>query len=182
MRGRTRCRVCDRPSAGKTVELRRAASASPALPAVQHLTEFAGGNRRSLAGERDLVGIGRCVGTQPIRLAVLTPAARLGPPVAGHVVAGEIAGRKCNPEQQNQYDDSDHSKLRLTPPMTFCQPRAGGQGLTCSTAWQCPEGSSGNSVTPDEFVVSMFDVAALLPPRYLAEDAYLPRATVIGPD
>jgi len=28
----------------------------------------------------------------------------------------------------------------------------------------------------------MFDVAALLPPRYLAEDEYLPLATVIGPD
>jgi hypothetical protein len=28
----------------------------------------------------------------------------------------------------------------------------------------------------------VFEVAALLPPRYLAEDAYLPLATVIGPD
>src|SRR3954447_12489023 len=182
MRGRTRCRVCDRPSVGKTVELRRAASASPALPAVQHLTELAGGDRRSLAGDRDLVGIGRCVGTQPIRLAVLTPAARLGPPFAGHVVAGEIAGRKCNPEQQNQYDDSDHSKLRLTPPMTFCQPRAGGQGLTCSTAWQCPERSFGKLRRAGRICRFRVRCCSAFAARYLAEDASLPLATVIGPD
>src|SRR4051794_5087947 len=102
MRARTRCRAFGRPNAGETVKLRRATSASPALPAIQHLTELAGGDRRSLAGDGDLVGVGRCVGTEPIRLAVLTPAARLGSPFAGHVVAGEIARRKCNPEQQNQ--------------------------------------------------------------------------------
>src|SRR4051794_27722282 len=84
-----------RPNAGKAVKLRGAASASPALPAVQHLTELAGADRRSRAGDRDLVGVGRCVCTEPIRLAVLTPAARLGSPFAGDVFAGEIAGRKC---------------------------------------------------------------------------------------
>src|SRR3954453_11382220 len=101
MRGRTGAGVSGRLEPGETVDLCRTAGPSPALPAVQHLTEFAGGNRRSLAGDRDIVRVGCCVGTEPIRLAVLTPAARLGSPFAGDVVAGEIAGRKCNPEQQN---------------------------------------------------------------------------------
>src|SRR3954471_18349599 len=140
MRGRTRCRVFGRPNAGKAVKLRGAASASPALPAVQHLTELAGADRRSRAGDRDLVGVGRCVCTEPIRLAVLTPAARLGSPFAGDVFAGEIAGRKCNPEQQNQYDDSDHSELRLTPPNNVLPASRRRSRLDISPAWQCPAG------------------------------------------
>jgi hypothetical protein len=127
--------------------LPNAAGAGPAFPAIQHQAELAGGDGRSLAGVRDLVGVGRRVGTEPIRLGVLTPAARLSSPFAGDVGASEIAGRKCNPEQQNQYDDSDcHSELRLTPRVTFCQHPAGGQGLTCSIASQCPEASSGKAV------------------------------------
>src|SRR5947208_2821758 len=140
---KTRCRCVCPIGPGDTVELRRTAGASPALPAVQHLTELAGGNRRSPAGDRDLVGVGGLVGTEPIRLAVLTPATRLGSPFAGDVVAGEIAGRKCNPEQQNQYDDSDHSELRLTPPNNVLPASRRRSRLDISPAWQCPAGNSG---------------------------------------
>lgn len=84
------------------VKLSRAAGTGPALPAIQHLAEFAGGHLRNRVGIRNFVGVGGRRGAQPARLAVFPPAPRLRPTFAGGEIAGEIAGGECDGERNDQ--------------------------------------------------------------------------------